>query len=388
MDAEQALRKSSREIYDLYNHAPCGYHSLDKDGIFVQINDTELRWLGYAREEIIGTVKYDDLLTPRSRELFRSNFQLFKVRGWISDMEFEMVRKDGSILPVLLSATTVTDNNGEFIMSRATSYDITERRKAEEDIRRFNEQLEKKVIDRTRDLEAANKELEDFTYTVSHDLRTPLRAIDGFSRMLLRDEGNNLTENTQRKIDVIRDNVQRMGRLIDDLLALSRLGRTTMSLSSVDMEKLVNETWNDLCAIDDGHRKELQMWPLPGFFGDRALVRQVLANLLSNAVKYSRPKGRAIIEIGGKDSGDEILYYVKDKGVGFDMRYYDKLFGAFQRLHSDEEFEGTGVGLAIVRRIVHRHGGTVWAEGKVDEGAVFYFTLPANNTGEIRIPVG
>ena len=378
-ETEEALRTSSREIYDLYNHAPCGYHSLDRDGVFVQINDTELHWLGYAREEVIGKLRYADLLTPRSRDLFRDNFPRLKTRGWTRDIEFEMVRKDGSLLPVLLSATTVTDDNGEFIMSRSTSYDITERRKAEEDIRRLNEQLERRVVERTADLEAANKELEDFTYTVSHDLRAPLRAIDGFSRMLLRDQGGNLTEESQRKLNVIRNNVVRMGQLIDDLLAFSRLGRTAMSLAPVDMEGLVKETWNDLCALDDGHQKELRIGPLPEAFGDRTLVRQVLSNLLSNAVKYSRSKGRTVIEIGGEDNGGETRYYVRDNGVGFDMCYYDKLFGVFQRLHSDEEFEGTGVGLAIVKRIVHRHGGTVWAEGKVNEGAAFYFTLPGKS---------
>ncbi len=388
MEVERALRKSSFEIYDLYNHAPCGYHSLNRDGVFVQINDTELHWLGYARDEVIGKLNYADLLTPRSRDLFRSNFPRFKAQGWTRDIEFEMVRRDGSLLPVLLSATAVTDDNGAFIMSRSTSYDVTERRKAEEDIRRLNEQLEKRVAERTADLEAANKELEDFTYTVSHDLRAPLRAIDGFSRMLLRDEGNNLTEDTQRKLNVIRNNVLRMGQLIDDLLAFSRLGRTAMSLAPVDMEDLVKETWNDLCVIEDGHPKELRIGALPQAFGDRTLVRQVLSNLLSNAVKYSLPKGRAVIEIGGEDTGEETIYQVKDNGVGFDMGYYDKLFGVFQRLHSDEEFEGTGVGLAIVKRIVHRHGGSVWAEGKVNEGAVFCFTLPGKNGRAIQTRIG
>ncbi|MHB9096706.1 MAG: sensor histidine kinase, partial [Syntrophales bacterium] len=317
-----------------------------------------------------------------SLEVFRDNFPRFKAQGWIRDIEFEMVRKDGSLLPVLVSATAVTDDNGELIMSRSTAYDITERREAEEDIRRLNEQLEKRVIERTAELEAANKELEDFTYTVSHDLRAPLRAIDGFSRMLLRDEGN-LSAETQRKLNTIRSNILKMGQLIDDLLAFSRLGRTAMSLSPVDMEGLVKETWNDLCALDDGDWKELRMSPLPRAFGDRTLVRQVLSNLLSNAVKYSRPKGHAVIEVGGEETGGETLYYVKDNGVGFDMSYYDKLFGVFQRLHSDEEFEGTGVGLAIVKRIVHRHGGTVWAEGKVNEGAAFYFKLPAENGREM-----
>ncbi|MHB8907864.1 MAG: MASE3 domain-containing protein, partial [Syntrophales bacterium] len=341
-EVEKALRKSSLEIYDLYNHAPCGYHSLDEDGVFVQINDTELQWLGYAREEVIGKMKYVDLITPRGREIFSSNFKLFKAQGWIRDIEFDMVRKDGSLLPVLVSATAVTDDNGHFIMSRSTAYDITERREAEEDIRRLNEQLERRVIERTAELEAANKELEDFTYTVSHDLRAPLRAIDGFSRMLLRDAGN-LSGETHRRLNTIRTSVLKMGQLIDDLLAFSRLGRTSMSLSSVDMEDLVKETWNDLCAPDDGNRKELRVSPLPRAFGDRTLVRQVLSNLLSNAVKYSQSKGHAVIEVGGEENGGETLYYVKDNGVGFDMSYYDKLFGVFQRLHSDEEFEGTGV---------------------------------------------
>jgi two-component system sensor kinase len=225
-------------------------------------------------------------------------------------------------------------------------------------------------------LEAANKELESFTYSVSHDLRAPLRAIEGFSRMIVRNSRDKLDEDVLRKLQLIRDNVRKMGQLIDDLLAFSRLGRTAMSWSRLDMGELTSDVWDELCGINAGRCLELKRASLPAVFGDRALIRQVLANLLANAVKFTRGREAAVIEIGGSRNGNEIRYCVKDNGTGFDMRFSDKLFTVFQRLHSDEEFEGTGVGLAIVQRAIHRHGGRVWAEGEVDKGASFYFTLP------------
>ena len=240
-------------------------------------------------------------------------------------------------------------------------------------------QSEKILKERTAELEEANKELESFSYTISHDLRAPLRSIDGFTRMLMKSHQDLFDDEARRKFQVIRENAQKMGQLIDDLLAFSRSGRQKISLSILDMEKMIEEVWHEQCALNPDRRMEMHTDRLPEAFGDRTLIKQVLINLLANAVKFSSVREDPRIETGGYREGSECVYYVRDNGVGFDMQYADKLFGVFQRLHDAEDFEGTGVGLAIVQRIVQRHGGRVWAEARENEGATFYFSLPASN---------
>lgn len=250
--------------------------------------------------------------------------------------------------------------------------EIGRRREAEESVAQLNGELKGHV----EKLEAVNKELDAFTYTVSHDLRAPLRAIDGFSRVIVSDYGDKLDEEGKRLLNIVCANTVNMGRLIDDLLAFSRLGRQEVKSAPIDMKKLIHEIYEEMRPNMAGRSVNLEVKDLPGGLGDVRLVRQVVVNLISNALKYSRTKNDASIEIGGRREEKENVYYVKDNGIGFDMQYAGKLFGVFQRLHSVAQFEGTGVGLAIVHRIIVRHGGRVWAEGKINEGAVFYFTLP------------
>ena len=229
-------------------------------------------------------------------------------------------------------------------------------------------------------LEAANRELESFSYSVSHDLRAPLRAIDGYSRMILKRQEEYFDEETKRQFGSIRDNVKTMGCLIDDLLSFSRLGKQEMSKTMLDVEEMIREIWQNLLIVNPDRNMTLKVEGIQPAMGDRSLIREVLSNLLGNAVKFTRGRKVALIEAGSHVQGEEVVYFVKDNGVGFDMKYYEKLFGVFQRLHGTE-YEGTGIGLALVQRIISRHNGRVWAEGLIDGGAVFSFTLPVSGLG-------
>ncbi len=239
----------------------------------------------------------------------------------------------------------------------------------------FNQNLEEKISERTEELELANKELEAFSYSVSHDLRAPLRAINGYIRIFHVDYFNKFDEEGKKLMQIIMDNARKMGLLIDDLLQFSRLGRKELSKSQFDMKELVYIVWNELKKNETDREIKLNATELPVVYADQPSMKQVWANLISNAIKYTRIREEALIEIGMKKKEGESIFYVKDNGAGFDMKYYNKLFGVFQRLHSENEFEGTGVGLAIVERIITKHDGKVWAESVPDRGATFYFTL-------------
>jgi light-regulated signal transduction histidine kinase (bacteriophytochrome) len=268
------------------------------------------------------------------------------------------------------------DETGRIVGVIGFAVDITERRRAEAEIHRLNAELEKRVAERTAQLETANKELEAFSYSVSHDLRAPLRGIAGFSAILSEDHAHNLDEEAKRVLGVIQTETQRMGRLIDELLNFSRLGRRPLNCSLLDMTALAKAVFEELAGFCSGPRPRCELNSLPPARGDAALIRQVFVNLISNAIKFTRQREVARIEINGHADSEYSTYYIKDNGAGFDPKYSGKLFGVFQRLHRDDEFEGTGVGLALVQRIIHRHGGRVWAESKLGQGATFYFTIP------------
>lgn len=266
--------------------------------------------------------------------------------------------------------------------NRKLGHEINERMRAEGELRELNLELEQRVINRTSQLENVNKELEAFSYSVSHDLRAPLRAIAGFSTLMIEDHGEQLDEEAHRKLDVILRESARMGNLIDDLLAFSRLGRKSMQFVELDMAGLAKAAYESLSRECEGTPPELRLETLPNGIGDRTLIGQVWINLLSNAIKFSSKSEKPLIEINAISDEKEYIYFVRDNGAGFDPRYQSKLFEVFQRLHDSTEYPGTGVGLALVRRIITRHGGRVWAESTVGAGATFYFTLPKEMTDE------
>ncbi|MGZ5000809.1 MAG: MASE3 domain-containing protein, partial [Methylomonas sp.] len=654
---EEILRASWEEIADLYNHTPCGYHSLDGNGIIRRINETELNWLGYSREEVVGKMRFTDLLSNESIKKFHENYPRFKLDGSVRDIEYEMVRKDGSRFFVILSSTAIYDDDGNYLLSRSaitdisdrkaiehklvekekklskaqamahlgswewdisnnkqswsdesfrifgyqpgsieadhqrfmnlvvdedkdrvarniqialrsgslyscefriqrpngdirhilsqgevvfdqtgapvqmigTNLDITERKQTEEilrtswaeiadlynqlqrraleqrqqaeiqaaildalpanlalldaggvviavnrrwqdfardnglpqersgvgsnylkvptleddeadaihstleglrgvlsgaigqytkeypchspgqkrwyrmlavplstdqrlgavvmhlditeswqhkiEIEMLNQQLERRVAERTSQLEAANKELEAFSYSVSHDLRAPLRIIDGFAQILAADYGDSISEDAHRHLDRILYAAKRMGELIDDLLKLSHVSRGDLRLSTVNLSRMAEEISACLKQSEPDRQVLLRIAPDQQVEGDAQLLKIVLENLLANAWKFTRHRDVAEIEFGALHDGKETVYFVRDNGVGFNQKYVHKLFGAFQRLHGEDEFEGTGIGLATVQRIISRHGGSVWAEGVPDKGALFFFKI-------------
>jgi len=376
---ENEIRKYANEVNDLYNNAPCGYHSLNKEGLIVRINDTELKWIGYSREEVVNKIHFVDILSEESKKVFDKNFTEFLNRGWVNNLEFDVVKKDGSILPVIVNATALRDDDGNIIMTRSTMFDITEIKNAREKIESLNKNLEK----RAKDLEIAYKELEAFSYSVSHDLKAPLRAIEAYTKMILEDYSDKLDAEGLRFLDAICENTQRMNNLIVSILSLAKVSKTKLNMALVDMTSLVTKVFYEL--TDDKKRDKItfKVNNLHKTFADPVLIRQVWVNLISNALKFTKNKDNPVIEIGSYLTGNSIVYYVKDNGVGFDNEYAHRLFVSFQRLHNQNEYEGSGIGLAIVERIILHHHGKVWAEGKVNNGATFYFELPNTNENNI-----
>jgi PAS domain S-box-containing protein len=335
------------------------------DGYFKRVNPAWTRVLGYSFEELTSRpylefIHPDDIASTRSAERTVA-------AGGIESFENRYRTKDGRYR--WLNWNSQPDPRGELIYAAAR--DVTESRAAGERLQVLNAELEA----RARALDEANRELEAFTYSISHDLRAPLRHIDGFGRILLEEHSAQLDSEAQRCLEVVRQATRRMGEMVDDLLNLSRTARQPLSIQVTRLNPMVEEVVAELDGARQGRRIEFRVGALPTVVCDPGLVKQVFANLISNAVKYTRGREPAVIEVGQQADSGHSTVYVRDNGVGFDMKYADKLFGVFQRLHRSEDFEGTGVGLATVQRIVHRHGGRIWAEAKLDEGATFYFTL-------------
>jgi light-regulated signal transduction histidine kinase (bacteriophytochrome) len=304
---------------------------------------------------------------------------LGKIRRGDSVEHFETLRqtKDGRLIHVSVTASPIKDAAGKVIGVSKVARDISDRKAVEERIRQLNTDLEQRVVERTAQLQAANQELEAFSYSVSHDLRAPLRHVMGFVEMLRQDAGSTLPQNCLGHLATISQAAKQMGNLIDDLLAFSHIGQAEMQKKEVNLDQLVQEALIDSQAETKERHIVWDIHPLPAVQADRALLRLALVNLISNAVKFTGTRAEARIEIGCAPSGGgETVIFIRDNGVGFDPQYAGKLFGVFQRLHSRDEFEGTGIGLANVQRIIQRHGGRAWAQGAVDGGATFYFSLP------------
>jgi PAS domain S-box-containing protein len=366
-----ALSQANALLQALMDNLPDHIYFKDTQSRFIRNSKSQATSLRLSDpSEVVGKTDFD--FFPHAEKSYAEEQEVMRSGKPLVDFEEWVVWPDGRETWVLTTKLPLRNSEGQTIGIFGISHDITERKRAEQAIHQLNADLRKQA----EQLQVANKELEAFSYSVSHDLRAPLRAIDGYTRILVEDYDSILDEEGKRICGVISREARRMGQLIDDLLAFSRLGRKEMFTSKIEMRVLVTSVLNELLKEEERERIDLNIADLPVAKGDSSLLRQVWMNLLANAIKFTSKKERAVIEVGGKATEDELIYYVRDNGAGFEMEYANKLFGVFQRLHSESEFTGTGVGLAIVQRIIHRHDGRVWAEGDVEGGAIFYFALP------------
>jgi PAS domain S-box-containing protein len=371
--AEVALQESEWQFRTMVNAIPQLAWMAHPDGSIYWYNERWFDYTGTTLNQMQGwgwQRVHDPAALPQVLEKWKGAIE----KGAPFEMEFPLRAADGHYGWFLTRIIPFKDESGRVVRWFGTNTDLSQKRSAEEEIRGLNTSLEKRVAERTAELESANKELEAFSYSVSHDLRAPLRAVDGFSQAVLEDFGPQLPPEGRNYLQTIRDGAQRMGMLIDDLLTFSRLSRAPLTKRTVETDRLVRGVLDELRPEMQGRHVDIQLGKLPPCEGDAALLKQVWHNLISNAVKYTRKRDAAVIEIGC-EPGEKSAYFVRDNGAGFEMRYAGKLFGVFQRLHRADEFEGTGVGLAIVQRIIHRHEGRIWADAEPDRGATFHFVL-------------
>jgi len=373
---EKALKENEERFKKVIECSGVWIWEVDAKGMYTYVSPMEENILGYKTDEIIGKKYFYDSFAPEIKvEMTKAALGVFAEKGVFTNLENANIHKDGHVVILSTSGSPLLDAKGNLMGYRGADTDITQRKQGEEEIKRINAELEQRVHERTFQLETINKELESFSYSVSHDLRSPLRSIDGFSNLLLKNYSNLLDDQGKDYFQRVMKASRRMGLLIDDLLKLSRFTRIEMKRGITNLSSIAESIVEEFKSADPERQVNIVIQPGMIANADSDLIQNALQNLFDNAWKYSKNKADAKIEFGAMEKDGDTVYYVRDNGAGFDMKYVDKLFSAFQRLHSDDEFEGTGIGLATVSRIIHRHGGKIWAEGAVNSGATFYFTL-------------